>query len=740
MTAELASPEVSADAPHLAKDDLRVRQELLNLVLRDQPVALAVAWIYTLVITGILVQARPSLVPWLWLAAISLSMTIRFLAVRVYVRREIELSKVAVWERWFLVTSAISAAFWGAIGWYAHDCGIPAAFVVPLIIGVVAATSRTIACQFPAFCVFVGLTAFPLVVALVLEGTYVGFLLGPFTGLFVLLMIGVGKTFRDTVARSCRLRFENGDLAARLHRDQQALRASEEQLRFAQYALDHAQDPVVIADRGGTLMRVSEEICRQTGLSADELKREGVAAKLLSLSPDRFERLWDEVKRSGSLTFEAEMLAAGDRRTPVELSASHVAFNGREVVCLIARDIGPRRAAEQERARLARQMQEAQRLESLGVLAGGIAHDFNNLLTAIVGNSSLARDYVRSSAEAVTLLDQVERASNQAAGLCRQMLAYAGQGQVVVGPVDLSEVIRGTKELLESTVGSRAELDLELAAGLPAILGDESQIRQVVLNLVHNAAEAIAVGQGRITVRTFARPIDAQLLARARVRAATRVSDGVALEIGDNGTGMTTETSARMFEPFFTTKFTGRGLGLAAVMGIVRSHHGVLQVQSELGRGTVFQLVFPATAQFPGRTAPASPMREDIRREGRVLVVDDEDFVRKMAEQALKRMGFEVESAGDGDEALDRLRAGDANRFDLLLLDMTMPKRDGAMTLFEFRLAGVRTPAILMSGFSEDQVRDHVAEIENVEFLRKPFGFRELEQKVDATIRSNLLK
>jgi two-component system, cell cycle sensor histidine kinase and response regulator CckA len=734
---------------HAAADrggiDARVRAELLAVVYKDQPVSLIAAWIFSFALTFILAYASGNAVLWTWFSGMSVVLGLRFYLSLRFRRLASAQRNQETWEWRFFLGAIATAVFWGWVAWYAYPLATPTlkGVVVVLIGGVVAASSRTVACQLSAYCVYAIVSVLPLVLRLFVRDYASGALLGAFAVLYVMLMLGLGRSFRDTVANTFRLRFENADLAVQLQRDivareaaESALRTSEEQLRFAHYALDHAEDLVAIVGRDGRIHHANEALRRYTGRSADEPAATSVEGSILALDADQLSAQWDAVKRSRAVTFETEVLTRIGERRPVEVNASYVEFNGREAVCMIARDLAPRHAAEQEKLRLVQQLQETQRLESLGVLAGGVAHDFNNLLTAILGNASLAKEQLDQPRAVGDMLGQIETAAEQAAGLCRQMLAYAGKGQLAMEPLDVSALVAETQKLLEMTVGRRARLELRLQPDLPLIIGDASQLRQIVLNLVHNAAEAIVTPEGRIVVTTAPVLIDAQRIATAKIRADIPVGEGVALIIEDNGAGMDVETCNRIFEPFFTTKFTGRGLGLAAVLGIVRAHRALLDVQSEPGRGSRFALLIPAIPiAKPKASAAVSIVAAPSRHEGRVLIIDDEQAVRDIARQVLQRIGLTVEVAADGDSALEII-GNDPQRFDLLLIDMTMPGRDGIMTLREIRRRGTRAPAVLMSGFSEHQLREQAGNDGIAEFLQKPFDYATLRSKVEAALRA----
>ena len=299
----------------------------------------------------------------------------------------------------------------------------------------------------------------------------------------------------------------------------------------------------------------------------------------------------------------------------------------------VAADITERKRAEER-------LREAQRLESIGVLAGGIAHDFNNLLVGVMGNASLAQDLAPENGELAGLLGSVVQASERAAHLTRQLLAYAGKGHFVMEPVNLSGLVRDMTGLL--SIPKKVRLTLELDPDLPAIEADIGQIQQVVMNLVMNAAEALEGQSGSVSIRIVLLNLDEKRIERDFGDADLRAGEYVALEVRDSGRGMDEATRARIFDPFFTTKFTGRGLGLAAVAGIVRSHHGAIQVSSTPGMGSTFLVVFPAALKRPFEESPERTTPQRVPGMGTVLVVDDEDVVRSVAQTVLEKSGYGV--------------------------------------------------------------------------------------------------
>ncbi len=393
----------------------------------------------------------------------------------------------------------------------------------------------------------------------------------------------------------------------------------------------------------------------------------------------------------------------------------------------LAIDVTDRRRAEQGKLDLERKLLEGQKLESIGVLAGGIAHDFNNLLTSILGHASLASIARAHDAPLLLHLQAIEGASQRAAELCQQMLAYAGKGRFVVGPVDLGRLVRETLPLLRISLGKNVVLTLDLAAQLPAVEADATQMRQILMNLVINASDAIGGRGGEIAVSTSSGPADPGLLARAHQGEISPGTACVMLQVRDTGSGMDAETLARIFEPFFTTKFAGRGLGLAAVLGFVRSHRGVLAVESEPGRGTQFSLLLPASKASPGLDTEPAPDLVPLLPPGRVLVVDDEESVRTTVGQIIEKLGYPVDLAASGDEALAFQSNGPHV---LVLLDLTMPGRDGFDTLHALRSVNAELPVVIMSGFSESEVSPRIVSLRRVTFVQKPFTAERLLERI----------
>ena len=385
-----------------------------------------------------------------------------------------------------------------------------------------------------------------------------------------------------------------------------------------------------------------------------------------------------------------------------------------------------------ERKRLEEQLRQAQRLESLGVLAGGVAHDFNNLLTSIMGNVSLARSDASPASCDRKLVEALD-ASQRAAHLTQQLLAYAGKGHSLIQQIDLSLLIREISSLLRTSIGPNVELQLDLAPDLPPIEGDLGQVQQVITNLVINGAEA--VGEGKpvvVRVATKVQDLSEQNMAADFLPNGGLPGRYVVLEVQDSGIGMDEVTQARIFDPFFTTKFVGRGLGLCAVLGILGTHKGTVQVCSIPGQGTTFTVCFPA---MPAERITVRQIErgEGLRGAGTILVVDDEPAVRQIAKEILEEYGYTVMIADNGRTAVDLFQTM-ADKISLVLLDLTMPVMGGEEALCQLRTIRADIPVILSSGFDEAEALRQFGQYGLAAFIHKPYTPVQLADKVNKVL------
>jgi two-component system, cell cycle sensor histidine kinase and response regulator CckA len=403
--------------------------------------------------------------------------------------------------------------------------------------------------------------------------------------------------------------------------------------------------------------------------------------------------------------------------------------NNLEFVEGLAIDITPQKKAEAERELIERKLLEGQKLESLGLLAGGVAHDFNNLLTGVIGNASLLRLALPPNDENDPLLQGIETASMRAAELCRQLLAYAGKGRRVIEPTALNALVEGMLPLLKTSTGSRVRMHLDLAAELPAVTADATQLRQIVMNLVINASDAIGEKGGDIHLATRMTPVDAATFGASIAGGDLPAGDYVSLEVRDTGSGMSPEVLKKIFEPFFSTKVAGRGLGLSAVRGIVRNHHGALTVESTPGVGSSFRLFLPPSQDESAPAAPP-PTATPWSHSARVLVIEDDETVRTVAADALRSYGLSPQMASGGEDGI-ALFEKDPAAFDLVLLDLVMPGLSGEETLTRLRAARADATVLMMSGYTEtDTIARLAAPPSRLGFLQKPFTREMLKVKV----------
>jgi signal transduction histidine kinase/CheY-like chemotaxis protein len=390
------------------------------------------------------------------------------------------------------------------------------------------------------------------------------------------------------------------------------------------------------------------------------------------------------------------------------------------------------RQLEAQAAELA-SVQQARHLESLGVLAGGIAHDFNNLLLSIAGNIELAAADLPETASVRAHLDEAQKATRRASELTRQMLAYSGKGRFAARRIESAAWLRALEPSLREAVTGGARLEIAIAPELPPIEADTLQLRQAVVNLVTNADEAVGNGPGTITVAARAVSCTQAAFADAWYQDMPAAGIYVAIEVSDTGAGIPDEHLSRIFDPFFTTKFVGRGLGLPVVLGIVRGHKGAIKVASEAGRGTTIRIFLPALRTGQGTAEPSAWEDAADHTRRAILVVDDEDSVRRLAKSMLERMGYDVVTAASGRQAIEIYRQH-RDRIHGVLLDLTMPHMDGHQTLLALRDVDPGVRVILTSGFSEQEVAERFGDARPTAFIAKPYTLQMLGEALTSAL------
>ena len=379
-----------------------------------------------------------------------------------------------------------------------------------------------------------------------------------------------------------------------------------------------------------------------------------------------------------------------------------------------------------------KQLLHAQKLESLGVLAGGIAHDFNNILTAIIGNADLALMRINKASPAVENLHRIEQSAARAADLAKQMLAYSGKGKFVVENLDLNVLLEEMLHMLDVSISKKAILRLNPYTPLPLVEADATQMRQIIMNLVINASEAIGDKSGVIAITTGCMDCDRGYLKNVWLDENIHEGLYVYLEITDTGCGMDKETLSRIFDPFFTTKFTGRGLGMAAVLGIVRGHKGAIKVYSEPNKGTSFKILLPASGK-PAELFNHDNLLDNWQGSGTVLLVDDEETVRGIGAEMLKELGFSTITANDGREAVEIFKA--TPDITLVILDLTMPHLDGEQCFRELRQLKPDIKVIMSSGYNEQEITQRFVGKGLAGFIQKPYKLSILKLEIQKVLK-----
>ncbi|MBN1475718.1 PAS domain-containing protein, partial [Candidatus Sumerlaeota bacterium] len=519
-------------------------------------------------------------------------------------------------------------------------------------------------------------------------------------------------------------------------RSEQALRESEERFRTLAENI-----PGVIYlcrnDERYTMLYLSEEVERLTGYPKEEFISDRVSFVDL-YHPDDAPGIVEEVDRALAehrpfhLTYRIRH-SEGEWRWVEEWGTGLFRDGQLQMLEGFLADITGRRQAEEERQRLEAQVQHAQKLESLGVLAGGIAHDFNNLLVAMMGNAGLALMDLPPESPVRATIRQIEIAAQRAADLTNQLLAYSGKGKFIIEPINLSLLVREMIHLLRAAISKKAVLRCELDESVPPIEADATQIRQVVMNLITNASEALGDQSGVIKVNTGTVIATESDMRSTYLSGDMPEGECVYLEVVDTGAGMDQETLESIFDPFFTTKFTGRGLGLAAVLGIVRGHSGALIVESEVSQGTTFRVIFPRASEETSSPMGTTPESRETgpgwSGEGTVLIADDESGVRDLARRVCEKRGFDVLCAVDGRDAVEIFKAR-SDEIALVLLDMTMPRMDGVEVFDEMHRLQPDIPVILSSGFSEQEAIHRFGDRGLAAFIQKPYRPQALLDKI----------
>jgi len=504
---------------------------------------------------------------------------------------------------------------------------------------------------------------------------------------------------------------------------EEALRESEERYRSL---FDKASDGILILSSDGKLIDANESFARMHGYGTGELLRMNIrdldTTKTAELIPERMRQLL----AGEILAFEVEHHHKDGHVFPLEVSANLVSIGGEPCIQCFHRDITERKRAEEERRKLERQLQTAQKMESVGTLAGGIAHDFNNVLTVIIGFGEMLKLRIAKDPKAVSYLDEILRGAERASVLTRQILTFARRQIIELDNLDLNRVVSDLEKLLRKVTREDIAIKTLLAEGVPTIRADQGQVEQVLMNLALNARDAMP-GGGQLVVETQEAWLEEGYVKQYPYMKAGRYA---VLSVSDTGIGMDEGTREHIFEPFFTTKGPdkGTGLGLAVVYGVVKQHNGFIHVYSEPGKGTTFRIYFPAVEVPPDSKVVAA--REIIHGGNEtILLAEDNESVRHLAEQTLITYGYRVLTACDGEEAAD-IFLRHKKEIAIAVLDVVMPKMGGKQAYDGMVAMAPGLKVLFISGYSANAIHDSFVLHQGIPFLQKPFGPSDLARMV----------
>jgi len=531
-----------------------------------------------------------------------------------------------------------------------------------------------------------------------------------------------GQLIRDEKNKPLRMLGTDTDITER-KLSEQALRESEERYRAVVEQSNEAIYLVNVDTR--RIMDVNPAMEKLLGYTKDELH-------LMKLY-DFLDHTPEDIDKKIELILSQRETYLGERRyrhkngskIDVDVSVNLIHYQKTNAMCVVARDITDRKRAEEERKLIDQRMQEAQKLESLGILAGGIAHDFNNLLSGVIGNASLAQLKLDTASPIQQLLKRIEKSGHRAAELSKQLLAYSGNGQFVVQSINLTQLVEEMTDLLKTSISKKAIVSFNFADNLPAIEADVTEIRQVIMNLIINASESLEKGKGELKIATGLINAEKEHLSKLILGEDLDPGSYVFYMVQDTGCGMDENSLKKIFDPYYSNKIAGRGLGLASVLGIVRGHKGAIDVQSTPGKGTTFKVLFQVSKNEYEDVVEDISQREIPEKNGTVLVVEDEETVRNMAAHMLEELGYKVVIANHGLHGVELLQKY-LDKINLVLLDLTMPEMGGAESLYELCKIKKDLKVILTSGYGESQYSEILNDDHIVGFLQKPYNFNKL--------------
>ncbi|SEA60093.1 PAS domain S-box-containing protein [Desulfuromusa kysingii] len=524
------------------------------------------------------------------------------------------------------------------------------------------------------------------------------------------------------------------DITAHIQANE-ALRISEE--KFSQIFRLSPDAIALTRMKDGLYLDVNIAFVNIVGWSYEQIVGHSAHADGLDIwrNPEDRQRMLQILEKKGEMNaLEIDFKGKNNKIIHGSMSARIIEINNETCILSITRDISERLALQKKQQDLEQQMLQVQKLESLGVLAGGIAHDFNNILMAVIGNCDLAQRRLNPESAVMGNLHQIKLATSKAADLSNQMLAYSGKGKFVIESLNLSLIIEEMKQILSISSSKKATLRYDLTPNIPDIEADATQIRQIVMNLVINASDAIGNNSGIIAISTGVMRCERDYLQSTWLDEKLEEGDYTYIEVADTGCGMTDDMVKRIFEPFYTTKFTGRGLGMAAVLGIVRGHKGAIKIYTELGKGSTLKVLFP-TSNLTAARQQIEPEGSPLKEKGLVLLIDDEEAVLNISQEMLSEFGFEVITARDGIEALQIFKQRH-EQIRFVLMDLTMPNMDGEEAFREFRRIDPQVKVIICSGYNEQEVSQKFVGKGLAGFLKKPYMLSELQNTIQKLLKN----